>query len=133
LRIELRPRGVDVGVAYFSWIDTEIVRGADEHRDFAVLRGALRGPLAKTHPVEKAADAAIRGIERRARWVAFPGWIRAMILARGIVPLVTERQLASDAAEFDRVSAAEAARLGERASAPVGAGGDAAVRAKSSR
>ena len=133
LRIELKPRGVDVGVAYFSWIDTDLVRGGDEHRDFAVLRGAMRGPLAKTYPVEPAAEAAVRGIERRERWVAFPRWIKPLILMRGIVPLVTEAQLAADMPELDRMSAEEAARLGERASAPVGAGGEAAVRAKSLR
>src|SRR3954453_4162119 len=29
LRMEVRHLGVDVGVAYFSWIDTEMVRGAE--------------------------------------------------------------------------------------------------------
>ena len=29
LRIEVRHLGVDVGVAYFSWIDTDMVRGAE--------------------------------------------------------------------------------------------------------
>jgi NAD(P)-dependent dehydrogenase (short-subunit alcohol dehydrogenase family) len=133
LRIEVRHHGVDVGVAYFSWIDTEMVRGADERRDFAFLRGGLRGPAARTYPVSKAADAVVTGIERRRRWVVCPGWIRPMILARGVLPFVTESQSADRVPEFERLSAEEAARLGERASGPVGAGGEAASRSAAMR
>lgn len=128
VRIEVKHLGVDVGVAYYSWIDTDMVRGADGHRDFHHLRDGLKGALSKTYPVAKAAEATIRGIERRARWIAFPGWIRPMILARGVNPLVIELGARDRIAEFDRLSGEEAARLGERASAPVGAGGEAAVR-----
>ena len=39
------------GVAYFSWIDTEIVRGADRTELGATMRATLKGPLAKTYPV----------------------------------------------------------------------------------
>ena len=34
LRLELKHHGVDVGVAYFSWIGTDMVSGADEHQAF---------------------------------------------------------------------------------------------------
>jgi len=128
LRIELKHHGVDVGVAYFSWIDTEMVRGGDERRDFRFLRSGLRGPLAKTHPVARAADAVVRGIERRARWVMHPRWIRAAIAVRSVVPFLLERQVLDKMPEFDRLSAEEAERLGERASGLVGAGGEAAAR-----
>jgi NAD(P)-dependent dehydrogenase (short-subunit alcohol dehydrogenase family) len=129
LRLEVRHRGVDVGVAYFSWIDTDLVRGGDQHRDFGLLRSSLRGPLAKTYPVSKAAEAAVRGIERRARWVTYPGWIKPMILVRGVVPLLTEAQLADSMAELDRLSAEKLEEMGERATALAGAGGEAAERA----
>jgi NAD(P)-dependent dehydrogenase (short-subunit alcohol dehydrogenase family) len=127
LRIEVRHRGVDVGVAYFSWIDTEMVRGADEHRDFNFMRSGLRGPFAKTHPVSKAADAVIRGIERRSRWVAHPRWIKPLILIRGLVPFIAEAQVGDRMPELERLSQEEAERLGERASGPIGAGGEAAM------
>src|SRR6476469_3652451 len=52
LRIEVRHLGVDVGVAYFSWIDTDMVRGAErQHAGFAAMRKGLRGPASKTLPV----------------------------------------------------------------------------------
>jgi short-subunit dehydrogenase len=129
LRMEVRHRGVDVGVAYFSWIDTELVRGGDEHPDFGLLRSSLRGPLAKTYPASKAAEATIRGIERRARWVAYPAWIKPMIVMRGVVPQLTERQLGDSLAELDRLTAEKVERMGESATALAGAGGEAAERA----
>lgn len=133
LRLELKPVGVDVGVAYYSWIDTDLVRGGDDRRDFAHLRGTLRGPLAKTYPVGKAAAATVRGIERRMRWVAYPGWIKPLILVRGALPLLAGAQLDDAMATLDRLSAEEAERLGAVASQPAGAGGRAAVRSPSAR
>jgi NAD(P)-dependent dehydrogenase (short-subunit alcohol dehydrogenase family) len=133
LRIEVKHRGVDVGVAYYSWIDTEMVRGAETHRDFTFMRSGLRGPLAKTHPVSKAADATVRGIERRSRWVTHPGWIKPLIFIRGVVPFITEWQVLDSVPELDRLSAEEAERLGERAAGPIGAGGEAASRAAALR
>ena len=133
LRMEVAHRDVGVGVAYFSWIDTELVRGGDEHPDFAVLRDSLRWPLNRTYPVGKAADAAVRGIERRARSVVFPGWIRGMILARGVVPRLAQAQLGDSLAELDRMSAEKTARAPETASAFAGEGGAAARRADAAR
>ena len=129
LRLEVGHRGVDVGVAYYSWIDTELVRGGDEHGDFALLRASLGGPLGKTYPASKAGAATARGIERRARWVAYPGWIKAMIVARGLVPLLTEQQLGDQMAELERLTAEKVERMGDRATALAGAGGEAAERA----
>jgi NAD(P)-dependent dehydrogenase (short-subunit alcohol dehydrogenase family) len=133
LRMEVRHRGVDVGVAYYSWIDTELVRGGDEHPDFGLLRGSLRWPLSKTYPVAKAAEATMRGIERRARWIAYPGWIKSMILVRGVVPHLTEAQFGDTMAELDRLSAEKVERMGDRATALAGAGGEAAERADGAR
>jgi NAD(P)-dependent dehydrogenase (short-subunit alcohol dehydrogenase family) len=133
LRLEVSHRGVDVGCAYFSWIDTDLVRGGDDHRDFAHLRDGLKGPLSRTHPLSKAGDAVVAGIQRRSRWVAYPRWIKPLIVGRGLAPFLVEAELRDSMAELDRLSAAEAERLGERASAPAGAGGEAANRATSVR
>jgi hypothetical protein len=93
----------------------------------------LRGPFARTHPVSKAAGAIVRGIERRARWVVHPGWIKAALVLRGVMPFVGEGQIEGRMAELDRLSAEELERLGERASGPVGAGGEAALRSPAQR
>ena len=134
LRVEVAYRGVDVGVAYFSWIDTDLVRGADEHRHFSFMRDGVRGPLSKTYPVSEAADAVVRGIERRSRWVMTPGWLRALILARGLIQPVVDRAVAGNMEELDRLSGEEEARIGtERATGPIGAGGEAAVRSAAAK
>ncbi len=41
LRTEVARHGVDVGVAYFSWIDTDMVRGADARRELGGMREKL--------------------------------------------------------------------------------------------
>ncbi|HKP90830.1 MAG TPA: short-chain dehydrogenase/reductase [Thermoleophilaceae bacterium] len=128
LRIEVGHLGVGVGTAYFSWIETEMAKAIEDRRDFAVMRSSRGGPLAKTYPVSVAADALVDGVERRARFVAAPGWIRAMLVLRGVLQPLVERRVRDKMPELDRLSAEEAERLGERADAPMGPGGEAALR-----
>src|ERR671915_1349967 len=51
LRLELKHLGVDVGVGYFGFIDTDLVRGADAHPAIGHLREQTPGPIKKTYPV----------------------------------------------------------------------------------
>ena len=93
LRIEVRHLGVDVGVAYFSWIDTDMVRGAERsHPGFAAMREGLRGPAGRTLPVGDAADAIVRGVQRRSRRVVAPGFVGALYRLRGLVPELIDRE-----------------------------------------
>ncbi len=113
LRIEVRHLGVDVGVAYFSWIDTDMVRGADQqHPGFAAMRAGLRGPAGKTLPVGAAADAIARGVERRSRRVVAPGFVGAVFRLRGLIPELVDRQAAKIAPEVDRFTAEMVAERG---------------------
>jgi NAD(P)-dependent dehydrogenase (short-subunit alcohol dehydrogenase family) len=113
LRIEVRHLGVDVGVAYFSWIDTDMVRGTERHHaDFASMRGRIRGPAGRTLPVADAADAIVRGVERRSRRVFAPGWVAALSRLRGLVPELTDREGARMAPDIDRVTAELVAQRG---------------------
>jgi NAD(P)-dependent dehydrogenase (short-subunit alcohol dehydrogenase family) len=135
LREELRPHGVAVGCAYFSWIDTEMVHGTDATRVGAILRGGMRGPAAKTYTVADAAEALVAGIERRARWVTVPRWLRAALLLRGLIQPVMDLdpRLRKAVVEADRAALEEVARIGSDATAMVGAGGEADRRARASR
>ena len=65
LRVELHHHGVDVGVGYFSWIDTEMVAGTDRHPALG-FRAKLPGPFGKTYPVSKVGDA-VRDGDRAAQ------------------------------------------------------------------
>jgi NAD(P)-dependent dehydrogenase (short-subunit alcohol dehydrogenase family) len=126
LRIEVAHLGVAVGVAYFSWIDTDMVRGAEaQHQGFAAMRKGLRGPAGKTLPVADAAEAIVNGVERRARRVVAPGFVGALYRLRGLIPELIDRQATKIAPEVDRFTAemvaergafAAGLRPGERAS-----------------
>lgn len=86
LRLELKHRGVDVGCAHMSWVDTPLVRDAQEDLSaFDKLKSRLPGPLKRTTPVETCAQAFVTAIEKRKRHVYVPGWVRAVAQARTLV------------------------------------------------
>ena len=130
LRMETSHLGIDVGVAYFGWINTELVSGGDEHPAFALVRSTLRGPFRKTYPVSIVGDAVVRGIEQRARRVVAPRWIRPVMFMRGMIGKVAERDWPETMPEVDRLIEEESARVGSAASDPVGAGGAAVMSAE---
>ena len=98
IRIELRQKGVDVGVAYFAVIDTPMVTRAYEDpvilsfRDEAERQGGrVRNFLAKTYPVGGAGAAVVNGMETRARRVMYPRGIKALHAIRSLMPRIIER------------------------------------------
>ena len=113
LRIEVGHLGVDVGVAYFSWIDTDMVRGADSHHPgFAAIRRGLRGPAGKTLPVGDAADAIVQGVRKRSRRVVAPGFVGVLYRLRGLVPELIDREASKSAPDVDRFTAEMVAERG---------------------
>jgi NAD(P)-dependent dehydrogenase (short-subunit alcohol dehydrogenase family) len=127
LRIEVKRLGVDVGVAYFSFIDTDLVRGADAHPALGGLREQTPGLTSKAYPLSAVGDAIAEGVAARRRWVVVPRWAKVLLVLRtALAPLI-------DRASYDRAAEADARferdveeRGREAASAPVGAGGEAA-------
>jgi NAD(P)-dependent dehydrogenase (short-subunit alcohol dehydrogenase family) len=76
LRLEVAHRGVDVGSAHMSWIDTPLVR--DTKADLSTFRemlNSLPGPLGKTTSVRACGEAFVKGIEGRRRRINCPGWV----------------------------------------------------------
>ncbi|CAM5515784.1 short-chain dehydrogenase [Streptomyces abikoensis] len=86
LRGEVAHKGVRVGVAYLSWTDTDMVRGADAYEVMREMRQRLPWPANRTYPLGPAADRLVDGIERRAAHVYGQGWLRAVQGARGWLP-----------------------------------------------
>jgi NAD(P)-dependent dehydrogenase (short-subunit alcohol dehydrogenase family) len=124
IRSELKHLGVDVGVGYFSWIDTEMVRGTDRHPALVEIRSKLPGPFGKTYPVSAVGKAVRVGVEKRRRWVTVPGWVRVLLLNRGWFWAVGEAAAAREVPELDARFAEDVAERGaEAATGPVGAGG----------
>jgi NAD(P)-dependent dehydrogenase (short-subunit alcohol dehydrogenase family) len=85
LRAELAPHGVGVGVAYYLFLDTPMVSGGEQMAAFRELKGGLPGPIGRTYPLEPAIEATVAGIERRARIVAYPRFVRPMLRLRGLL------------------------------------------------
>jgi NAD(P)-dependent dehydrogenase (short-subunit alcohol dehydrogenase family) len=133
LRIEVAHLGVDVGIAYFGWIDTELVRGGDEHPAFAFMRSRLRGPISKTLPVSKAGEAIVAGIESRAKVVAQPPFLRVLLPLRGMITRAVEGEVERHVPEVMARFEAELQRTGDPMAKPVGAGGAAVLRAEEER
>jgi NAD(P)-dependent dehydrogenase (short-subunit alcohol dehydrogenase family) len=134
LRAEVTPFGVDVGVAYFSWIGTDLVtEGRDANKAFEKLRELARGPAGKTYPVSDAGEAIVRGIENRSRVVTVPGWVKAMLLMRGVISLFGDRPVRDVMPEVDAAVRADVEARGAEASSPAGPGGAAAMRAAEER
>jgi NAD(P)-dependent dehydrogenase (short-subunit alcohol dehydrogenase family) len=71
LRAEVAHRGVGVGVAYFSFMDTDMVSKARTPMA-DVLRSRLPYPLNTIYPVDKASQALLDGIRRRSSRVIAP-------------------------------------------------------------
>jgi NAD(P)-dependent dehydrogenase (short-subunit alcohol dehydrogenase family) len=98
LRIEVASRGVDVGIAYFGVIGTSMVESAYDHPVLSAFRDAhpLRGPLGKTYPVTGAGKAVARGIEKRARRVMYPRFLRGLHWIRVGMPRLSEKATAHE-------------------------------------
>jgi NAD(P)-dependent dehydrogenase (short-subunit alcohol dehydrogenase family) len=125
LRGEVAHHGVRVGVAYLSWTDTDMVRGADENAALREMRAGLPFPAGRTYPLGPAADALVRGIARRAPRVYGQRWLPPVQLVRGVLPALVARSAARTMAQTESrwLAAGTATQL-------LGAGGTADARAR---
>jgi len=121
LRLELAHRGVKVGSAHMSWIDTPMVQ--EVKADLSAFNKMLRrlpGPLGKTTSVEACAEAFARGIEKRSRRINVPGWVGLLRwLKPALATKVAEWRIQRDAKALLPQMDEEVARLGRSASARV--------------
>jgi NAD(P)-dependent dehydrogenase (short-subunit alcohol dehydrogenase family) len=131
LRVEVKHLGVDVGVGYFAFVDTDMVRGGDAHPALGRFRNEAGWPFNKTYPLSQAGKAIADGIEKRSRWVVVPpAWGRALLVLRTAVAPLLDRASAATAAEADALFMKDVDERGaQAASGPVGPGGEAARRA----
>jgi NAD(P)-dependent dehydrogenase (short-subunit alcohol dehydrogenase family) len=89
LRLEVADRGVTVGSAHMSWIDTAMVR--DSKSDLPTVNEQLAKfpwPLNKTTSVDKCAAAFVDGIEGRKKRVYCPKWVGVF---RWLKPVLSTR------------------------------------------
>ncbi|MCW2515187.1 MAG: Short-chain dehydrogenase/reductase [Mycobacterium sp.] len=98
LRLELTHRGVGVGSAHMSWIDTAMVRDSKtDLSTFAEMLATLPYPLGTTTSVDKCGAAFVKGIEGRKTRIYCPGWVGAM---RWLRPVLSTRLGEAPVARF---------------------------------
>lgn len=133
LRAEVKHLGVDVGVAYFSWIKTDLVTSADSHPVLGKFRKSAPGPASRVYPLEKVGEAVTEGIAKRSRVICVPSWVNHLRRIHGMLPAIVEKTNARAAARADREMIADIEKRGVEASSrltgPGGAAAQAAARA----
>ena len=114
LRLEVRHLGVDVGVAYFSWIDTDMVRGAESQP--SRLRRHAQGP-ARARPARRCRSAtpptrSCAACSGARAGSSRPGFVGALYRLRGLVPELIDREALKSAPDVDRFTAEMVAERG---------------------
>jgi NAD(P)-dependent dehydrogenase (short-subunit alcohol dehydrogenase family) len=123
LRAEVAHHGVDVGIAYLTWTDTDMVRAADADEPLRQLRARLPWPAGHTAPLDPAVQRILAGISARSAHVYAQRWIRGLHwLPRAALPTVMGRFGPGEVARLDGALRSTAGRRRQ----PLGPGGQAA-------
>lgn len=109
LRIELRPSGAKVGVAYFAELDTDMTRRGYDTRAARSLPAAKW--IGRKRPLDMGIDALERGIARRSKRVVAPRWMVGALPFRMAVQPVVERATQPGLAKALEIARAERAPL----------------------
>jgi NAD(P)-dependent dehydrogenase (short-subunit alcohol dehydrogenase family) len=114
LRVELVPHGASASVAYFGYIDTEMVHQAiDADPLVERMLAALPKVLHKRLPPSEAGRAIVHGIERRQPRIIRPRRWTALSVLRGILNPLMDVQMERDAETLALTRELDA-RAGER-------------------
>jgi NAD(P)-dependent dehydrogenase (short-subunit alcohol dehydrogenase family) len=99
LRLELLPHGASASVAYFGFIDTEMVHRAIDSDPLAnEMLATFPKPLHKRLPPSAAGEAIVRGIERRQPRIIRPRRWTVMSVLRGVLGPLSDAQAERDEA-----------------------------------
>jgi NAD(P)-dependent dehydrogenase (short-subunit alcohol dehydrogenase family) len=113
LRVELVQHGASASVAYFGFIDTEMVhQGLDRDPLAHEMLESFPGPLRKRLPPQAAGEAIVRGIERRQPRIIQPRRWALMAVLRGILGPLGDARLERDETAQAHLRALDA-RAGE--------------------
>jgi NAD(P)-dependent dehydrogenase (short-subunit alcohol dehydrogenase family) len=109
LRVEMRPSGAKVGVAYLAELDTDMTRrgfGTEAARALPATKQFVH-----VTPLEVGIKALERGIARRRRWIVAPLWAAPALPFRMTVQAVADRITQRNLARVLEIARAENAPL----------------------
>lgn len=99
LRVELASHGASAMTAYFSLIETDMIRqGVDADPHVSALLSAMPKFILKRIKPQTAAAAIADGLERRQSSITVPGRWRPVAALRGVAGPISDAKLARDAA-----------------------------------
>lgn len=99
LRVELSPHGASASVAYFGFIDTEMVHRAIDADPLADrMLTTLPKPLHKRLSPSVAGEAIVQGIERRSPRIVRPRRWSVVSVLRGVLNPLSDAQMERDPA-----------------------------------
>jgi NAD(P)-dependent dehydrogenase (short-subunit alcohol dehydrogenase family) len=114
LRAELSPFGASATVAYFGWVDTDLVRDSLDRQDGGrMLQDTLPAFVLKRITADAAGATIVRALEERAPRVFAPRWWRYMSALRGLVNPIFDRRVERDAKIAAAIREAEATATGQ--------------------
>jgi len=108
LRVEMAPHGASAGVAYFGFIDTDMVREAFADPIGKRAHDILPAFMTKRLTPPVAGATIVNGIERRAPRMIAPRWWAGFSVMRGVLNPLLDRYAARD------TEIAQTIREGER-------------------
>ncbi len=118
LRMEVSPHGVAVGVAYFLFLNTDMVNDAERELPASRARNRIPGPFAKTYPLAPAVEEVVAAIAERRRRVAYPRWFLPMLPLRQLfASRLVEREAAKEVPDAEREYEQAIAERGAEAAA----------------
>jgi NAD(P)-dependent dehydrogenase (short-subunit alcohol dehydrogenase family) len=121
LRVELAMHGASATVAYFGFIDTQMVRESFADPVAHQFEETMPALLTRRLPPSAAGEAIVRGIERRSPRVIAPRWWRVFSALRGLINPLFDARLERDAQMLELVRAADQPeRAQARGAAPAG-------------
>lgn len=114
LRLELRHKGVRVGTAHPSWIDTDMVRDLQKDlNSFREMIASLPGPFGTITPVQRCADALVDGIVSRRRKIYVPASLAPFAALRQLLAnQLADLLIARRARRMVPLAEAEVVKLG---------------------
>jgi NAD(P)-dependent dehydrogenase (short-subunit alcohol dehydrogenase family) len=114
LRAELAPLGASAGVAYFGWVDTELVRESldrrDEGRGARILGEILPSFLLRRISPARAGATIVRALEQRSPRAFAPWEWRLISALRGLLNPLLDRRMERDATIAAVVAEVESAQ-----------------------